>query len=133
MKLDELKLDANLMEDGAWFEYGGGLRFKIARVGNKLTQERFQKNTGLMALASRRRGGSTEKDDAAWRKIAADTIVRDWEGLEDSKGKVLKFTPKRCLDIFEDPETRHILGWVLDCAQEEEGYRKEIAEEALGN
>ena len=133
MKLKDAKLDVARIEDGVEFEYADGWVWTIARINNKRAQKRLQSDPALKGLAGRRRIGGEERQLAAFRKMVADTIALGWKGLEEDNGKEIPFTPKKALEIFEDEETRHVLDWVLECAQSEEDFRKEAVEEAVGN
>ena len=109
---------------------GDGLKMRIARIGNPKYQKRFQALSKPHRRAIRR---STLADEVAEKLLVqclSETIVLDWEGLEENGEEVL-YSLENCIRILTDyPELRN---YVNDIANELEGYQAEDDEEATEN
>jgi len=122
--------DPTKEQEGVVHEMGDGLKMRIARIGNPKYQKRFQALSKPHRRAIRR---STLADEVAEKLLVqclSETIVLDWEGLEENGEEVL-YSLENCIRILTDyPELRN---YVNDIANELEGYQAEDDEEATEN
>ena len=93
----------------------------------------MDRDNGLKAMANRRRGRASPTEVKRFKTAIADCVARKWRGLQKDDGTEDTHSAKRCLEIFEDPETEHVFTWVCECANSEEDYLKELVEDAVGN
>jgi len=122
--------DSKKEQEGVVHEMGDGLKIKIARIGNPNYQKRFQVLSKPHRRALRRGTLSDEVAEKLLVKCLAETIVLDWEGLEE-QGKPIPYSTENAIRILTDyPELRN---YVNDIANELEGYQAEEDEEATEN
>ena len=116
--------------DGVWKDMGDGLRMRIARIGNPNYNKRFQALSKPHRRALQRGSLSDDVAEKLLVQCLAETIVLDWEGVEE-KGKVIPYSQENAIRILtEYPELRK---YVNDIANEMEGYKAEEDEEAIDN
>lgn len=122
--------DKTKEQEGVWHDLGDDLRMKIARIGNPNYQKRFQALSKPHRRAIRR---GTLSDDVAEKlmiQCLAETIVLDWEGLEEN-GEPVPYSMDEAIRILTDyPELRN---YINDIANELEGYQEEENKEAEEN
>ncbi len=122
--------DKKKEQEGAWVDFGEGIRIKIARIGNPRYQEEFQRVSGPYKRQMRR---GTMRDEVAEKlltKVMAKTIVLDWEGLEED-GKAVKYSAEKAERILTDyPDLRDE---IADLAKDIASFRAEEDEETEKN
>lgn len=80
--ITKLATDRNKESDGVWIDYPGGLRLKIARMGN----DNFQRATLKRRKEIQRQARFSGEDEISALKetsteIAAEHLLKDWEGM----------------------------------------------------
>ena len=116
---------------GVWIEFpAAGVRLRIARAG--ITNKRYQAALEKALKPYRRALGKGLMDDDTAKKIVmkvfADTIVMDWEGLEDEDGQPVEFSAEACFKVFSDlPE---FFGDVQGEAQDLAAFREDFEEDS---
>ena len=122
--------DATKEKEGVWYDIAEGLRMRIARIGNPNYQKRFQILSKPYRRSIRR---GTLSDDVAEKLLVqcmSETIVLDWEGVED-EGKEIPYSKDAAVDLLTKyPELR---GYINDIANELEGFQEEFVEEGDEN
>lgn len=86
--------------EGIWMDYDGGSRVKLARFNNEKAQRMrldwYQENKALLeSLAEKGEEGENQRDELFKKgeaKIMSEAVLLDWEGFEDAKGKVVKYS-----------------------------------------
>jgi len=122
--------DKTKEQEGVVHEMGEGLKVRIARIGNPKYQKRFQALSKPHRRALRRGTLSDEIAEKLLIQCLAETIVLDWEGLEEN-GKEVKYSTENAVRILtEYPDLRN---YVNDIANEMEGYQEDDNEEAIDN
>ena len=122
--------DSTKEQEGVWHEMGDGLNMRIARIGNPKYQKRFQALSKPHRRAIRRGTLADEVAEKLMVQCLAETIVLDWNGLEEN-GAELPYSVENAVKILMDyPELRN---YVNDIANELEGYQAEEDEEAIEN
>ena len=123
-------VDTKKEQEGVVHDMGEGLKMRIARIGNPNYQKKFQTLSRPHRRALKR---GTLADDVAEQLLVqclAETIVLDWEGLEEG-GKEIPYSLENAIRILTDyPELR---SYVNDIANELEGYQAEEEEEDTEN
>ena len=122
--------DSTKEQEGVWYDIAEGLRMKIARIGNPLYQKRFQALIKPYRRSVRR---GTLSDDVAEKLLVqclSETIVLDWEGVED-EGMEIPYSKDAAVALLTKyPELRN---YINDIANELEGFQEELNEEAEEN
>lgn len=112
--------DPELELNGVWVEIGQGARVKVARTNNKRYTERMQ---ALMRPHRRQlRMGQLDDEvfDAILIRVVAETVLLDWENLEDG-GKPIPYNTENAMRLMtEFPDFRNV---VAEIAQEMETFR----------
>lgn len=117
-------------KDGVWQDMGDGLKMRIARIGNPKYQKRFEALSKPHRRALRRGTLSNEIAEKLLIQCMSETIVLDWEGIEEN-GEEIQFSVENAIRILTDyPELRK---YVEDIANEMEGYKADDDEEAIDN
>jgi len=122
--------DSTKEQEGVWYDIAEGLRMKIARIGNPLYQKRFQALSKPYRRSIRR---GTLSDDVAEKLLVqclSETIVLDWEGVEDEGVEILYSKDAAVTLLTKYPELRN---YINDIANELEGFQEELNEEATEN
>jgi len=122
--------DSTKEQEGVWYDIAEGLRMKIARIGNPLYQKRFQALIKPYRRSVRR---GTLSDDVAEKLLVqclSETIVLDWEGVEDEGVEILYSKDAAVTLLTKYPELRN---YINDIANELEGFQEELNEEATEN
>ena len=117
-------------KDGVWQDMGDGLKMRIARIGNPKYQKRFEALSKPHRRALRRGTLSNEIAEKLLIQCMSETIVLDWEGIEEN-GEEIQFSVENATRILTDyPELRK---YVEDIANEMEGYKADDDEETIDN
>jgi len=128
VKLSALKVDPEASRDGIWFDWVQGVRLKIARIGNPAFDARLR---ALMDEAQER--GETANQDEVTKQAVAETVLVDWEGIDQDNGKPLKWSPKVSAELLSDEALADLYKFVVVKASETAHYRFKADKEALGN
>lgn len=124
-------VDAKKEQEGVWRDdIGGDIKIKIARIGNPNYQKRFQALTKPHRRALRSNRLSDDIAEKLLIQCLAETIVLDWENVEE-KGKKIPYSLENAIKLLTDyPELRSTIN---DIANELEGYQAEEEEDAVEN
>lgn len=130
--LKKIETDLALEVSGAWTQdLGGGLKLKLARIGNR------NYNRELAAVAKTRTDAfgnlEFEGDDEAneaFIRIVAKTVLLDWEGLEE-EGVPVQYSEDEAARIMQQyPEFMRL---VTAQAKRLDLFRNKRIEDAAGN
>lgn len=122
--------DAKKEQEGVWYDIADDLKMKIARIGNPNYQKRLQILSKPYRRAMRRGTLSDEVAEKLLIQCMAETIVLDWEGVEEN-GKEIPYSKEAAIDILTKyPELK---SYIYDIANELEGFQEEENEEAEEN
>ena len=117
--------------EGVWADCGGGLRIKVARMGNAAYEEELRKSAKPFMRQMRLGTMNVEDMEALAMKAIAKHIIQDWENLEDNDGKTIPFSHDKALELFR--EYHDFYSVVKEVAGESEIFRTDEMEEAAGN
>jgi hypothetical protein len=113
MKLGSLKLDTAKESDGVWFDYIGGIRLKIARMGCPLYRS-VAAELGAQDLDVIQTGDTKSKRfDTIQKKIAARSLLKGWEHLEDDEGNAIEFSVEKAEELLLDEELGHLYDFLI--------------------
>lgn len=127
MKIGSLKTDLAKAEAGIWIgdiPDMGDLRLKVRPTGNPDYRRVYAKLVETTPRHAKRGGVIVDhkiKADLSARTLA-DTVLLDWEGLEDDDGKPLPYSPELAKTLLLDPEMtafRDAVAWAGGVAEEE--------------
>jgi len=117
-------------KEGVMHDMGEGLKMRLARIGNTNYQKRFEVLSKPHKRALRKGSLSNEIAEKLLIQCLAETIVLDWEGLEED-GVEVPYSTENAIRILTD--YRDLREYVNDLANEMEGYQAEEDEEAIDN
>lgn len=130
MKISTFATDLDLEEKGVWVEIGDGGSLLIARIGNPKYNEHVRR-TAKPYKRQVRQGTMDEKLSAKLlNESMANTILLDWKGIEDDKGKPIKYTVEAAGQLLNDLKDFRAL--VFELATEQQTFRRQEME-AEGN
>ncbi len=117
MRLADMKVDSNAIENGVWIGNipdMGSLRLKVRGVGNAAHQA---EQTKLYAATPRSEKTGGRLSPAASDRIMAHCLAKatllDWEGIEGDDGQPLPYSPETALTLLSDPAYRVLRDAVL--------------------
>ena len=116
--------------EGKWNDIGDDIKLLIARIGNPEYQKAFQKISKPHRRAIRRGTLNDEVAEKLLVKAMAQTILLDWEGLEED-GVPVPYSTDNAIRILM--EYKDLRDYVSDIANEMEGYRADEDEEGEKN
>ena len=131
-KLSQFKQDVTKSEDGVKVDLGDGLKVTVARIGNKKYQDFIRKSTKPYQQAIRNKTLADSVFEKIMNEAMADSILLDWEGMEDDQGDVIKYSKEKALEILSDPAYADFKQLVSDLANEQETFRSEALQETVG-
>lgn len=127
MKISKFATDLELEESGVWVDIGEGARLRVARVGNPRYRKRLRE-----LLAPHKRLVRIDKlpedlSDELVIKAFAETILLDWEGLEDDNGEPIEYSVEHAIELLTG--LRDFRMMVAEIANEQEAFRREEQKE----
>jgi len=117
-------------KEGVLHDLGDGLKIRIARIGNPNYQKRFEALSKPHRRALRKGSLSNEIAEELLIKCMSETIVLDWEGIEEN-GVEIPYSRENAVRILTD--YHDLREHINDIANEMEGYKQEDEEEAIDN
>lgn len=131
--IDKIKTDLKKETEGVWIDFEVGIRLKIARARNPAFRELMRKLTEPFRKMIREGGMELEQLEDLQRQIRAETILLDWENIEDKAGKTIKYSPEQALEFFKDLELRDFYTFVILQSENMENFKKELVKESEKN
>jgi len=126
MKISRFATDLGLEEDGVWMDIGDGASLKVARVGNPRYRKRIAQLTKPYKRQIRSDTLPEDLSDELVLKAFSETILLDWKGIEDDKGKAIKYSQEAAYKLLSG--LRDFRSLVAEIAMEQEAFRAEEAE-----
>jgi len=117
--------------EGQWVEVGGGLRVKVARLGNPDYENALRKAAKPFMRQMRLGTMDIEDMEKLSMKAISQHIVQGWAGLEDEAGVDIPFSQAKALELFEKYPDFYTI--VKEIAGEAEVFRSDEMEDAAGN
>ena len=127
MKFSAFATDLDLEENGVWVDLGDGTQLKLARVGNPAYKKLFRQQLKPYRSVAARKNISEE----TWAKMGAEllskTVLVDWKGWEDDKGKTIPYSEKNAYDMLLG--LKDFRKFVEDLAEDQATFARELDEE----
>ena len=138
MKLTDLTLDLESVDNGAWIDDLPDLEGVSFRVRGSEYQPYTRALRAAMAVRGRKelaraRAGDTSGYDATTRKLAAEHLLLDWKGIESDDGKPIPFTAALALEVMTERQYRPLQRGVLEAIDRVDNGLAEHREDAEGN
>ena len=117
-------MDPGLRDEGRWFDYRGA-RVRLRHFDHGPFQARLLELYQEFQAPS---GASTPEDqEQALRLAFCEKIVSGWEGLEESPGKPLEFSPEAAAAFASDDGLRHVLDEWMGMSKRDADYSVQSA------
>ena len=116
--------------NGVWEDFGEGCRILIARAGNKKYDKLFQRLVKPHRKAMRMGTLSDEVAEGIFIRTIAETIVLDWEGLEED-GVPVPYSVENAIRILTEYED--LKKQIQEISDSIETYRLEVLEDSEKN
>jgi len=130
MKISSFATDLDLEENGVWVDIGDGARLKLARIGNPAYTKLQRELAKPLRQQLRRNSVPQDKLLDIQLQLLSRTVLLDWEGLEDDKGKKIKYSTENAFQLMRDLKDFRRL--VEETADEQATFARIEAEE-VGN
>lgn len=123
MKISTFATDLDLEENGVWVDIGDGGKLKVARMGNPRYRECVSRISRPHRTQIRNKTIAEDFSDELLLKAMAETILVGWEGIEDDKGKAIKYSVENSFNLMND--LRDFRNLVVELATEQAAFRRE--------
>jgi len=131
--IESIKTDLQKETEGVWVNFEVGIRLKIARARNAAYRESMRKIMEPHRKTIREGGMDIEDLEDLLRQVRAETILLDWENIEDKNGNPITYSSKQALEFFNDPELRDFYTFVITQSENMENFKKELVEDSEKN
>lgn len=130
MKLSALKTDPK-KTGGVWVEIAEGFRVKVKRSNSPEYREALARLGQDVSFSIRKGFDASKRTNAILARAMAETIIVDWEGLEDDNGQPIPFSVSAAEKAFTDyPD---LMEWVAEISEDHARFRADRIEAAVGN
>lgn len=121
MKLSQLASNLTAEREGAWVALPCGIQVKVARLNNPAARAR-QDELRAPYKHLLRRGGEIPREESRrfLRETVCETVLLDWKGIEDEKGKEIPYTAEFAKELFAQDEYQDLFAEIVEAA----GYRE---------
>ncbi len=133
---DLYETDMNKEVEGFWYSVNKKVSVKLARAGG--SNLAFTKAMEEKTREHRKRGGALEGDRMdielatdIMKQAFAETIILDWKGFTNKKGKTVSYTAKVAYDTMV--ALPDLFNELRDAAGEAANYRSEDIQDDVGN
>lgn len=130
MKFSTFATDLNLEETGVWVDLGEGTQLKLARIGNPAYKKMMRDKLKPYRTQSARAGISDGKWNELNCEVLSQTVLLDWKGWEDDKGKNIPYSKKNAYDMLIG--LKDFRAMVVDYADQQATFAMETEAE-VGN
>ena len=131
--IDRIKTDCTKEVNGVWVDFEVGIRLKIARARNSAYRELMSELIEPHRKDIRNDETDIEVLGDILREVRAKTILLDWENIEDEGGKEIKYSSKKALEFFKDPELSDFYTFIIIASENLENFKKDIVKESEKN
>lgn len=137
MKLSDLKVDPDRIEQGAWIDNipeMGELRLKVRGINNS-DYRRMQSKLLAAVPRQKRLGGfmDPEEQDRVISMCLHATVLLDWDGIQAEDGTPIPYSKELAKDLMTMPEFQRIRTAVLYAANQVAEERAIDTEVLVGN
>lgn len=132
-KIGKIQVDPKAELEGVWIPFALDIEIKVARLGNKNYDAAIRGMSKPYTTGFRVDKIPDGVMEDITKKAIAEHVIKGWKNLEDDKGKPIKFSSKKALELFNDDANRDFYKFVISAANDAETFRRESMEEARGN
>lgn len=132
-KIGQIQVDPKAELEGVWIPFALDIEIKVARLGNKRYDAAIRSMSKPFTQGFRAEKIPDGVLEEITKKALAAHVIKGWRNLEDDKGKPIKFSAKKALELFQDDANRDFYKFVISAANDAETFRRENLEEAKGN
>jgi hypothetical protein len=138
MKLSNLKVDVNAIENGTWVSdipNLPGVRFLVAGMESKAYRKAFARALRTSTTRRERASGNLEADriQELQRELVAKHCLLDWDGVDNDDGKPVKYDAKLAHTLMTEPEYLPFQQGVFYAINMVDSGDVEFIEETAGN
>jgi len=130
--IGNMATDQGMENEGVWVDCPGGLRLRIARMGNANFRQYVMKHRKV--IQRQMQFGGMEEDVSQLEEISlrgmASEILKDWENMVEKEKKIKYSSDEAYRLLKEYPEFQRL---VEGLAEDVELFRGEEEAKALGN
>lgn len=131
--IEKIKSNLKKENDGVWVPFSEGIELRIARARNPLYLEKLQALVDPYRQSIRDDTISADVLGGILKKVRAETILLDWDNIEDENGKPIQYSSKQALEFFNDPELKELYAFVVITSERAELFRKDFVKESEKN
>ncbi|GAI86252.1 unnamed protein product [marine sediment metagenome] len=131
--IESIKTDLKKETEGVWVDFEVGIRLKIARARNVAYRESMRKIMEPRRKTIREGGMELEELQDLVKQVQAETVLLDWENIEDKDGNSIKHSSEQALAFFNDPELRDFYTFVVTQSENMENFKKELVKDSEKN
>jgi hypothetical protein len=138
MKLSNLKVDVDAIENGTWVSdipNLPGVRFLVAGMESKAYKKAFAKELRTSTTRRERASGNVDTDriQELQKRLVAKHCLLDWDGVDDDDGKPVPYDPKLALTLMTEPQYLPFQQGVFYAVGVVDSGDLEFVEETAGN
>lgn len=131
MRLDEIQINPESLEEGRWYDLPGGGRIKVGSIQSRKYQNAL--NRFMKPYLRLQRAGNLDpeiRDKITGQALAE--IIFDWEGIEDT-GAAVPFSRETARKLLTDRRYLKFMDLVATLAAEDIEDDEDALQDAEGN
>lgn len=131
--INAVKTDITKETEGVWEEFILGIKVKVARSRNSRYQEVLRARVDPLKKGIREDSVSIEDLNDILLEVRAETILLDWENIEDKDGNSIPYSKEQAIKFFKDPELKDFYIFIVAVSESSEAYKKDLIKDAEKN
>lgn len=133
VKLSNIATDPALEASGAWATYVPGFDVLIRSSASREYRDAREKAIEPYLPLIRLKKANEADLERIVAELTATHLIADWRGLEGDDGAPIAYSPDEAKKVTTDPRWHRFEEWVRAQAGNDERYRAQIVETAVGN
>ncbi len=130
MDIKKFAIDKKSEAEGVWVKLDENTEVKVARMNNARYNKLFRRLSQPYKKAIRTNTLSDSVAEDILYRCAAETILLDWEGLEED-GKPIEYSTDKAYELLKNYE--QFRDFVMGCAEDFDLFKVQDAEETEKN
>lgn len=132
-KINAIKTDVRKENEGVWVDFVLGIKLLIARARNPKYLALMQRLVDPHRQEIRSNEMDLEVLNDILKQVRAETVLLDWENIEDDKGITIPYSSEKALEFFKDPELKDFYTFVVITSENMENFKKNLVKDAEKN
>lgn len=129
--IDTLRVDPAKANEGAWFDYRGGSKLKVAKLNNKEYQDfRVTKALELSDLLQKGDEAADAKAEEITVEALARHVLKDWSGFGTGEEET-PYSVEKAIELLSDEQLIDFREDVINFAATQGNFRPEEAAKAV--